>query len=140
MEIKNARLIKICDAQEGVSKAGNPWRKVTAVLETTEHFPKTIAVTCFNSVCETVTQFSPGSMLNVTFDVESRCWVNPDTNVERWFTEATARIIVPAVATAQTAPTSFDNPIPPLNQPKATQTSIGIVPPTTDDPTNDLPF
>lgn len=130
MEVKNARLIKICDAQEGVSKQGNQWRKVTAVLETTDHYPKTIAVTCFNSVCETVTQFTPGALLNVTFDVESRCWLNPQTNLERWFTEATARIIVPAVATAPQG-NSFDQPLPPLNAPKKNDTS---------DPTGDLLF
>lgn len=80
MEVKNARLIKICDAQEGVSqKSGNAWRKVTAVLETTDHYPKTIAA------------FSPGALLNVTFDVESRCWVNPNTNEERMMSEESGR-------------------------------------------------
>lgn len=117
MEAKNVRLIKICDAQEGVSqKTGNAWRKVTAVLETTDHYPKKIAVTCFNSVCETVTAFTPGALLNVTFDVESRCWVNPNTNEERWFTEATARVIVPAVAKAAPAAPSFDTPLPKLGE------------------------
>ena len=120
MEIKNAKLIKICDAQEGVNKKGDAWRKVTAVVETSDHYPKTIAITCFNSVCETVTQFTPGALINVTFDVESRSWTDPKTNVERWFTEAIARTIVPAVVVKH----DFDNPLPSLN----------------DDPKDDLPF
>lgn len=115
MEIKNAKLIKICDAQEGVNKKGDAWRKVTAVVETSDHYPKTIALTCFNSVCETVTAFTPGALINVTFDVESRSWTDPKTNVERWFTEAIARMVVPAVAQAQTME-NYDKPMAPLNQ------------------------
>lgn len=128
-EINNARLVKICDAQEGVSqKTGNPWRKVTAVFETSDNFPKTIAVTCFNSLCETVTAYTPGACLNVQFDVESRSWVNPNTNEERWFTEATARTIVPSVVHSME---NFDKPIPPLTAP---------APKKTEDKDGDLPF
>lgn len=118
MEVKNARLIKICDAKEGVNKQGNAWRKVTAVIETTDHYPVTIAVTCFNSLCEEVTKFTPGALLNVTFTVESRSWINPDTKEEKWFTEATARLVTPAVASAPAnagaAGHDFDKPIPPI--------------------------
>ena len=39
------------DAEEGVAKSsGNAWRKVTAIFETVEHFPKTIAVTGLNAM------------------------------------------------------------------------------------------
>ena len=124
MEIKNAKLIKICDAKEGVNKSGNAWRKVTAVLETSDHYPKTIAVTCFNSLCEEVTNYTPGAQLNVTFEVESRSWTNPDTKEERWFTEATARTIVPSVVA------NPDNPLPPVSKP--------VTPKTETD--GDLPF
>ena len=115
MEIKNVKLIKICDAQEGVNKKGDAWRKVTAVVETTDRYPKTIALTCFNIVCETVTAFTPGALINVTFDVESRSWLNPQTNEDRWFTEAVARMVVPAVVKAPTME-NFDKPLAPLNQ------------------------
>ena len=138
MEIKNAKLIKICDAQEGVNKKGDAWRKVTAVVETTDHYPKTIALTCFNSVCETVTAFTPGALLNVTFDVESRCWLNPQTNLERWFTEATARIIVHAVVSTPQG-NSFDQPIPKINEPNPQQYFGGPVP-KGPAPKDDLPF
>ena len=131
MEIKNAKLIKICDAKEGVNKSGNPWRKVTAVFETSDHYPKTIAVTCFNSLCEEITNYTPGAQLNVGFDVESRSWTSPE-GVERFFTECTARTIVPAVATVM--------PQPKQAKTQPVQTQIGIVPPPQDDPNGDLPF
>lgn len=112
IEEKNMRLIELTNAQEGVSKAGNPWRKVTAVFETTGHYPKRIAITCFNAMCEQVALYSPGAFLNVGFDVESRDWTNP-AGETKWFTECTARSIVPAVDTAQTPP-HWDKPVPPL--------------------------
>ena len=135
MEIKNAKLTKICDAKEGVNKSGNPWRKVTAVFETSDHYPKTIAVTCFNSLCEEITNYTPGAQLNVTLDVESRSWTSPE-GVERWFTEATARMIVPSVATGNVGPGGhdFDTPLPPLNEPKPKTKNKK------DDENNDLPF
>lgn len=78
------------DATEGVSKQGNAWRKVTAIFETIEHFPKTIAVTGLNAMCETILQCIPGKLYRVRFDVESRSWTDPKTNEERWFTDCKA--------------------------------------------------
>lgn len=98
-EIRNARLIKLCDAQEGVSqKTGDPWRKVTAVFETGDTFPKKTAITFFNNLCEQVCAYTEGAALNVQFTVESRAWINPNTNEERWFTEAKAVSVTPSVA------------------------------------------
>lgn len=127
MEAKNVKLIKICDAQEGVSKQGNPWRKVTAVFETGDKYPKQLAVTCFNAQAEVISAFTPGAQLNVTFRVESRAWVNPQTNAEKWFTEAFAEAIVPAVVVVQAQE--------PAN-PKASK-NAKIDP---DSPVDDLPF
>lgn len=127
MEIKNAKIIELCDAKEGVNKQGNAWRKVTAAFETSDHYPKTVAVTCFNAMCETVTAYTPGAMLNVTFDIESRRWQDPKTGDVRYFTEATARTIVPSVVT------DTDKPLPPINEAPAQK-------PKEYDPTGDLPF
>lgn len=77
------------DAEEGVSKNGNPWRKVTAIFETVEHFPKTIAVTGLNAMCETILQCVPGKLYRVRFDVESRSWTGSDGK-EKWFTDCKA--------------------------------------------------
>lgn len=76
------------DAVEGVSQStGNAWRKVTAIFETIEHYPKTIAVVCMNALCETVFQCVPGKLYRVRFDIESRSWTDPKTNQEKWFTD-----------------------------------------------------
>lgn len=134
------------DATEGVAKTtGNPWRKVTGIFETVEHFPKTIAVTGMNSVCEDILNCQQGKLYIVDFDIESRSWTDPKTNVEKWFTDAKAWRIQPAVQAAvpgvqaqpQAVP-SFDTPIPPIG--KATQTRIDMVPPAEDNPKDDLPF
>ena len=77
------------DAEEGVSKQGNAWRKVTAIFETVEHFPKTIAVTGLNAMCETILQCIPGKLYRVRFDVESRSWTGNDGK-EKWFTDCKA--------------------------------------------------
>jgi hypothetical protein len=89
------------DAEEGVSKSsGNAWRKVTAIFETVEHFPKTIAVTGLNAMCETILQCIPGKLYRVRFDVESRSWTGTDGK-EKWFTDCKAwgiALEVPAAA------------------------------------------
>lgn len=134
------------DAVEGVAKStGNPWRKVTGIFETVEHFPKTIAVTGINAICEDILNCQQGKLYIVDFDIESRSWTDPKTNVEKWFTDAKAWKVTPAVQAAvpgvqaqpQAVP-SFDTPIPPIG--KATQTRIDMVPPAEDNPKDDLPF
>ena len=89
------------DAEEGVAKSsGNAWRKVTAIFETVEHFPKTIAVTGLNAMCETILQCIPGKLYRVRFDVESRPWTGSDGK-EKWFTDCNAwgiSLEVPAAA------------------------------------------
>ena len=127
------------EAVEGVAKAtGNPWRKVTGIFETVEHFPKTIAVTGLNAVCEDILKCQKGKLYIVDFDIESRSWTDPKTNVEKWFTDAKAWKVSPAVPAAvqgvQTQPqavavgdmANFDKPIPPLDAP--------------NDNNDDLPF
>ena len=115
------------EAIEGVAKStGNPWRKVTGIFETVEHFPKTIAVTGLNAVCEDILKCQKGKLYLVDFDIESRSWTDPKTNVEKWFTDAKAWKVSPAVPAAvpgvQAQPkavavgdmANFDKPIPPL--------------------------
>ena len=121
------------DATEGVSKAGNAWRKVTGVFQTVEHFPKDIAIIGINSVCEEILKCEAGKLYLVDFDVESRSWTN-DKGEEKWFTDCKAWRIQPAVQASvpgiqqqpQAIPQkpSFDTPLPPLNE----------------DPKDDLPF
>ena len=134
------------DATEGVAKSGNAWRKVTGIFETVEHFPKTIAVTGLNSVCEDILNCRQGGLYLVDFDIESRSWTDPKTNVEKWFTDAKAWRIQPAAPAAvpgvQAQPKAvpvndnFEKPLPRLGQ----QTRIDQVPPQDDNGNDDLPF
>lgn len=108
------------DAVEGVSQTtGNAWRKVTAIFETIEHYPKTIAVVCMNAMCETALQCKQGKLYRVRFDVESRSWTDPKTNQEKWFTDCKCWGIaeeVPAAkpgVQAQPQGTAYQQQVPP---------------------------
>lgn len=70
METK-ARLTQITNASEGTSAKG-AWRKATAVFETQEQYPKTIAVDFFNSKLDEVTKIPLGTVCTVKFDISSR--------------------------------------------------------------------
>lgn len=137
------------DAIEGVSQStGNAWRKVTGIFQTVEHYSKDIAIVGMNSVANDILNCERGKLYLVDFDVESRSWTDPKTNVEKWFTDAKAWRIQPAVqasapgvqAQPQAIPArqaNFDKPLPPLG---GTQMRIDTVPPATEDPNDDLPF
>ena len=93
------------EAVEGVSQStGNAWRKVTAIFETIEHYPKTIAVVCMNAMCETALQCKPGKLYRVRFDIESRSWTDPKTNQEKWFTDCKCWGIAEEVPGVQAQP------------------------------------
>ena len=70
MEIKG-RIIHVLPLQEGVSKAGNPWKKQEYVLETEEQYPRKV---CFNLFGDKVDQYPAaiGEDVVVSFDLESR--------------------------------------------------------------------
>jgi len=70
METK-ARLTQITNASEGTSAKG-AWRKATAIFETQEQYPKTIAVDFFNSKLDEVTKIPLGTVCTVRFDISSR--------------------------------------------------------------------
>lgn len=111
---------------DGVSQStGNPWRKVTGIFQTVEHYPKDIAIVGMNSVCNDILNCERGKLYIVDFEVESRSWTDPKTNVEKWFTDAKAwriqRAVQASVPGVQAQPQaipanrpSFDEPIPPI--------------------------
>ena len=119
------------DAEEGVAKSsGNAWRKVTAIFETVEHFPKTIAVTGLNAMCETILQCVPGKLYRVRFDVESRSWTGNDGK-EKWFTDCKAwgiALEVPAATPGVQA------------QPQTVPATPGVNWKDDNEKTGDLPF
>lgn len=67
-----AILVQVTDQQQGTDKNGNAWKRKTAVFETIEHFPKRVAVTCMNKLCDIIGNYQVGNLLKVQLDAESR--------------------------------------------------------------------
>ncbi len=63
---------KILDAESGVSKAGNEWKKQEFIIETSEQFPKNICFTLFNDKFSLLEKVKPGDEVEVSFNLESR--------------------------------------------------------------------
>lgn len=82
MEIEGM-IIRDLGQFDGVSKAGNPWKKHEWVLETTGQYPRKVKFTVFGDKTNTLT-FELGKSYVIQVDVESR-----EYN-ERWYTDLTA--------------------------------------------------
>lgn len=82
MEIEGM-IIRDLGQLEGVSKAGNPWKKHEWVLETTGQFPRKVKFTVFGERTNSIT-FEVGKSYAVSVDIESR-----EFN-ERWYTDVMA--------------------------------------------------
>lgn len=123
MEIKG-RIIHILPLQEGVSKAGNPWKKQEYVLETLDQYPKKV---CFDLFGDKADQYRAeiGDEVVLSFDIESREYQG------RWFTSIRGWKLDKAVAEA--APAMGD--IPPM----ATMNDMPPFPMAADS-NDDLPF
>lgn len=70
MEI-SGKLVQILPVQTGMGKNGE-WRKCSFVIETADKFPKKVCILAWKDLVEQVQQLQVGSMLNISFDVESR--------------------------------------------------------------------
>ena len=78
------RIIQILPLQEGVSKAGNPWKKQEYILETLgTQYPRKV---CFNLFGDNVDKFpmQVGQDVTVSIDIESREFNG------RWYTDVRA--------------------------------------------------
>lgn len=82
MEIEGM-IIRDLGQFEGISKAGNPWKKHEWLLETSGNFPRKVKFTVFGEKVNTIT-FELGKSYSIQVDVESR-----EYN-ERWYTDLTA--------------------------------------------------
>ncbi len=122
MEIKG-KIIHVLPLQEGVSKAGNSWKKQEYVLETLEQYPKKI---CFDLFGDKADQFRAeiGDEVILSFDIESREYNG------RWFTSIRGwkleKVSDTAVPPTPVSPMNVVNDLPPF--PVATDTN------------DDLPF
>ena len=118
MEIKG-RIIHVLPLQEGVSKAGNPWKKQEYVLETEEQYPRKVY------------QYPAaiGEDVVVSFDLESREFNG------RWYTDVRAWKIEKSAPVAQGVPD-----MPPMPNDIAPFPPAPAAPDLAPSPTDDLPF
>ncbi|MCO4818051.1 MAG: DUF3127 domain-containing protein [Bacteroidetes bacterium] len=77
------QVIKLLPEQSGQSQRG-PWKKQDMVIETNEQYPKKIAITCWGEKVDEIQQLTPGTMVKVAINIESR-----EYN-ERWYTDIKA--------------------------------------------------
>lgn len=147
------RVIIDLPMEEGVSRAGNAWRKKCWILETFGPYPKKVKIDVFGRNVDTV-HLEMGKVYNVSVDAESREFNG------KWYTDISCYAAreaevgpggypqpaaAPAQQPAQAAPTSSPfppvntNPFPAANDPFATAPGA---PGSTafEDSSDDLPF
>lgn len=125
MEI-TGKIIVALPEQNGVSKAGNTWKKKEYVLETQETYPKKVHFDLFGDKADKFS-LSVGQTIRLSFDIESREYNG------RWFTSIRGWNVEPAV----------EAPVAPQNFQPAPQAAAPVPPPPAvqpSDPTEDLPF
>lgn len=94
MEV-TGKIITVLPLQEGTSKAGNPWKSQSYVLETQEQYPKKVCFEVFgedrikNNSCQI------DEVVTVSFDLESREFNG------RWYTSVRAWKIAKGAGSAE---------------------------------------
>ena len=96
MEIQGKIILKL-PLQEGMSKAGNPWKKQEYVLETFGSYPRKVKFDFFGERADQ-NQLEVGDEVTISYDLESREFNG------RWYTDVRAfacqRGVAPASAPA----------------------------------------
>ena len=88
MEV-TGKLIQKLPVQSGVSSSGNNWSKAEFVIETVEQYPKKVCANLWGDRARALDQFQEGSLITVSFDLESREFNgNWYTDVKAWKVEA----------------------------------------------------
>lgn len=82
MEIEG-KIIRDLPLMEGVSKAGNPWKKKEWVMETLGQYPRTVKFDFFGDRVDS-NRLEVGKIYSVSFDLESREFNG------RWYTDVRA--------------------------------------------------
>lgn len=102
MEI-TGKLIQKLPVQSGVSTSGNNWSKAEFVIETVEQYPKKVCANLWGDRAKALDQFQIGSLITVSFDLESREYNG------RWYTDVKAWRVdaaTPAAVAGAPAPAS----------------------------------
>lgn len=74
------KLIQILPLQSGTGRNGN-WQKQDFVIETNDQYPKKVCFSAWADKAEMVQAISPGTMVKVLFNAESREFNN------KWYTD-----------------------------------------------------
>jgi hypothetical protein len=119
--------------QEGVSKAGRPWKKKEWVLETPGMYPRRVKFHVFGDRVDML-NFEVGKSYAVTFELESREFNG------RWYTDVNVLSARPSDGMTQAAPAAFGQapaaaPAQPAPAAPAMDPFAGA-----DNSTDDLPF
>ena len=77
------RITQILPLEQGVSKAGNAWRKQVFILETQDQYPRKVAISLLNDNIDK-SPLQAGAVVTANLDIESREWNG------KWFTEVRA--------------------------------------------------
>lgn len=80
------RLKQFGAENQGTSAKGE-WKKMEIIVETTEQYPKTIAVVCWNELADTARRMTPGNEYKISFSIESREYNG------KWYTDVKATSI-----------------------------------------------
>ena len=130
------------DLQEGISKAGNPWKKKEWVLETFGQYPKKVKFHVFGDQRIQALNFEIGKAYRISIDLESREFNG------RWYTDVSAYASAPiegGMPGAMGAPAAASSPAaPPFGTPSpaAPMTGEPMQDPfgSSANETDDLPF
>mgnify|MGYP002620698248 FL=1 len=79
MDIKG-KIIQKMELQQGVSKAGNNWKKQEYVLETLDSYPRKVKFDFFGDRADQY-PFEVGDVITLSYDIESREFNG------RWYTD-----------------------------------------------------
>ena len=77
------RIAQILPLEQGVSKAGNSWRKQVFILETQDQYPRKVAISLLNDNIDKYA-IQVGTVVTANLEVESREWTG------KWYTEVKA--------------------------------------------------
>jgi len=113
------RIAQILPLEQGVSKAGNSWRKQVFILETQDQYPRKVAISLLNDNIDKYA-IQVGKVVTANLEIESREWNG------KWYTEVKAWQLTypqgqPVATHVATSPQPVATPAPAPAQPQAAE-------------------
>ena len=108
------RITQILPLEQGLSKAGNAWRKQVFILETQDQYPRKVAISLLNDNIDKYA-IQVGKVVTANLEIESREWNG------KWYTEVKAwQITYPQGQPVATHVATSPQPVATYAQPVAT--------------------